>query len=355
MFRFTTPAAFSREVARLDSAIPRLSDLQIRLRLVRLTSMVRDEHTSAAALPQPAVRLPFDVLWMDDGPYIVTTTASLRGLLGSRITAIDGHPIAAIADTLRQYIPHEGEIGFRRQAEHALVFPDVLHWLDLARDTVYVMLDVAQPGRTQARVGIRSLAAGQYAPASRPGGEPAYRQRPGEKYWFTLLPDQVLFIKYNQCRDGAAFRSMSDSIARMLDTGRVNRVVVDLRDNEGGDDYVIRPLLAALESHPALVDNKRVFAIIGRSTASSGLSAAHDLRSRAHATLVGEPSGPNRFGNTRSFELPYSRIVVVYATTEHQTDAGPAPTLQPDVFVGPTPAAIVAGRDPALDWIRSHP
>jgi hypothetical protein len=354
MFRFTTPAAFAREVARLDSAIPRLSDLQIRLRFVRLTSMLRDEHTGAGALPQPAVRLPLEVLWMDDGPYVVAAAAELRGIVGARIIAIDGHPIPEIADTLRAFIPHESEIGFRRQAEHALVFTEVLRGLDFVRDTSGATLDVAQAGGRQTRVAIRAVPLSRYTAAARAGGEPTYRQRPGEKYWFTLLSDGVLFIKYNQCRDGAAFRSMSDSIARTLDSGRVTSVVVDLRDNGGGDDYVIRPLLSVLETHAALARAKRVFAIIGRATASSGLSAAHDLRARANATLVGEPSGPNRFGNVQTFTLPYSGMLVMYATTEHQTDAGPAPTLQPDVVVAPTPQAIVAGRDVALEWIRSH-
>ena len=130
--------------------------------------------------------------------------------------------------------------------------------------------------------------------------------------------------------------------------------MVDLRENGGGDDYVIRPLLSVLEAHAALVGAKHVFAIIGRATASSGLSAAHDLRARANATLVGEPSGPNRFGEVRTFALPYSGMLIMYASKEHQTDAGPAPTLQPDVIVAPTPEAIVAGRDTALEWIRSH-
>lgn len=354
MFRFTTPAAFAREVARLDSAIPHLSDLQIRLRFVRLTSMVRDEHT-AVALPQPSVRLPFDVLWMDDGPYIVAATAPLHELLGARIVAIDEQSMSAIADTLRAYIPHESEIGFRRQAEHALVFPEVLHGLGYARDTSRVMLEVVRPNGIRTRFEARAVTLDDYHPAARPGGEPAYRQRLEEKYWFTLFADGVLFIKYNQCRDRAAFRAMSDGIERTLDSSRVTHVVVDLRDNGGGDDNVIEPLLAVLEAHAAVVRRKRVFAIIGRSTASSGLSAAHALRDRASATLVGEPSGPNRFGNVRSFRLPYSGMLVMYATTEHQSDAGPAPTLQPDVLIAPTPEAVMAGRDVALEWIRARP
>jgi hypothetical protein len=317
--------------------------------------MVRDEHTAADVLPQPAVRLPFDVLWMDDGPYIVAATAPLHELLGARIAAIDEHSMSAIADTLRAYIPHESEIGFRRQAEHALLFPEVLHGIGSARDTARVTLEVVRPNGLHMRVETRAVPLGDYSPAARPGGEPPYRQRPEEKYWFTLLSDGLLFIKYNQCRDAAAFRAMSDSIARTLDTSRVTRIVVDLRDNGGGDDYVIHPLLTVLEAHAALVHTKRVFAVIGRSTASSGLSAAHDLRDRAGATLVGEASGPNRFGNARTFRLPYSGMLVMYATKEHQADAGPAPTLNPDILIAPTPEAVVAGRDLALEWIRSQP
>jgi hypothetical protein len=86
---------------------------------------------------------------MDDGPYVVAAATQLRGIVGARILAIDGHPLAAIADTLRQFIPHESEIGFRRQAEHALVFPEVLQGLDFMRDTSGATLDVAQPGGAQ--------------------------------------------------------------------------------------------------------------------------------------------------------------------------------------------------------------
>jgi hypothetical protein len=103
------------------------------------------------------------------------------------------------------------------------------------------------------------------------------------------------------------------------------------------------------------VRTRQVFAIIGRSTASSGLSAAHELHDRVSATLVGEASGPNRFGDVRSFGLPYSGMLVMYATKEHQADAGPAPTLNPDILIAPTPEAVVAGRDLALEWIRSQP
>ena len=46
-FKYVTPEAFARAVAEVDSAIPHLTDRQIRWRLMRLTALVRDGHTNA--------------------------------------------------------------------------------------------------------------------------------------------------------------------------------------------------------------------------------------------------------------------------------------------------------------------
>lgn len=177
MYRYTTHEAFARGVAELDSAIPSLTDMQIRLRFLRLTAMVRDEHTGAIALPQPAVRLPIETLWTDDGPYIVAASAHFTALLGQRIVGIDDHPIEAVADTLRVYIPHESEIGFRRQAERGIVATEALRDLGLAMDTTRVTLEVETRSGARSRVELPAVAWGAYTPAPPPGGEPPYRRR----------------------------------------------------------------------------------------------------------------------------------------------------------------------------------
>lgn len=355
MYRYTTREAFARGVAELDSAIPSLTDMQIRLRFLRLTAMVRDEHTGAIALPQPAVRLPIETLWMDDGPYIVAASAPFTALLGQRIVGIDDHPMEAVADTLRMYIPHESEVGFRRQAERGIVATEALHDLGLAMDTTRVTLEVETRSSARSRVELPAVAWSAYTPAPPPGGEPPYRRRLDEKYWFAFLPEsRTMFIKYNECRDSADFRRMMDSVALVLDSGHVARVVVDLRNNGGGDDRVINPLIEALRARPAINRPNTLYAIIGRETASSGLSAANDLRAKTHATILGEPAGPNGFGDKHSFRLPYSKLKVEYATKDFHSGNDPAPTLYPDVNVPPTPESIVAGRDPVMEWILAR-
>jgi Peptidase family S41. len=351
-FRNVTRERFAQEVAALDSAIPHLTDLQVRLRLLRLSAMLRDEHTTADVLPQPATRLPLEFLWMDDGPYVVAASARYALLRGYRVVAVDGHPMEAVGDTLRAYIPHESESGFRRQAEQALVFTEALRALGFTPDSTRVGLAVESPDGVSSQTTVAAVPLGGYVPTPPPGGEPLYRQRPGEKYWFAVMPDRrTMFIKYNECRDSTAFRMMVDTIRRALDSGAVARVIVDLRSNRGGDDRVIAPLIAAIRAHPAIDQPRTLFGIIGRSTASSGLSAAHDLREKAHATLVGEAAGPNGFGNRHSFRLPYSKMAVYYATKDYHEGREPGPTLRPDVSVPPTPQSMAAGRDPVIDWI----
>ena len=351
-FRNVPRERFAQEVAALEPAIPHLTDLQVRLRMLRLSAMLRDEHTTADVLPQPATRLPVEFLWMDDGPYIVAASAPYTSLRGHRVIAIGGQPLAAVGDTLRAYIPHESESGFRRQAEQALVFTEAVRAFGFASDSTRVELAVESPEGVQSQTTVAAVPLGGYVPAPPPGGDPLYRQRSGEKYWFAVMPDsRTLFIKYNECRDSTAFRTMVDTIRRVLDSGAVARVVVDLRSNGGGDDRVIAPLIAAIRAHPAINQPRTLFGIIGRSTASSGLSAAHDLREKARATLIGEAAGPNGFGNRHSFRLPYSKMAVYYATKDYHDGSEPSPTLRPDVSVPPTPQSMAAGRDPAIDWM----
>src|SRR5689334_22120299 len=68
-----------------------------------------------------------------------------------------------------------------------------------------------------------------------------------------------------------SFADFTRSVVAGLDG--VERLVIDLRLNGGGDSRVIAPLLAAIQARPAL----RVFALIGRHTFSSGLMNAIQL------------------------------------------------------------------------------
>lgn len=355
-YKYVTADAFARAVAEVDSVIPRLTDTQIRWRFMRLTALVRDGHTNAQ-IPMYAQRLPITTLWADDGPYITGASPEYASLLGQRIVRINGHAISAVADTIRLYLPHENEMGFRTRAGFILFYPGAQYDVGLSRDSMQATLEVEGRQGRRTTVTVPVVPRVGFAPAPPPSGEPLYRQRLTEKYWLSHLADaKTVFVKYNQCRDPADFRALTDSVLRLLDTG-ATRLVVDLRNNSGGSSRVIQPLIEAIHSRPAINQPGALYAIIGRATFSSGMAAAHDFRTKTKATIVGEPIGerPNTFGELRRFTLPNSKIEVTYSTRFFRLVDGEPDAFMPDVSVPPTPESLVEGRDPVMEWILARP
>lgn len=352
-FAQVSESVFTREAKALETAVPGLTDDQIRLRIARLVALVRDVHT-AAPLPAYTLRMPFTIYWFESGPVIVNASADHLALVGARITRVNGYDLRTVADTLRLYLSNENEFGFWLRAGQLLLRPQALRDVGLGGDSTSTTFELERNGVTSTAV-VAGVATAGFRTAAR--DEPLYRQRPGEKYWWSYLPDErTLFVKYNQCRDPDDFKRMTDSIASAIDARRPLRVVVDLRDNGGGRSDVIAPLIDALKRRPDVNRPDALYVVIGRATLSSGLFAAVDLKKNTRATLIGEPTGehPNHYGELRTFALPNSKMDITYSTKFHVLVDRNAEAYAPDVLVPPAPDAYLRGVDPALEWILAH-
>ena len=133
------------------------------------------------------------------------------------------------------------------------------------------------------------------------------------EYWFRYYPEQkLLFFKYNRCRerDDLSFASFAADLFRTLDAEDIDHLVVDLRDNPGGNSEVWRPFLNGLNTRYASLRARnpsfRFYGLISRFTHSSGIFAAQEIKRFPGALLVGEGTGgnPEHFGNIVSFRLP---------------------------------------------------
>jgi len=188
---------------------------------------------------------------------------------------------------------------------------------------------------------------------------PLYRQRPEENYWFHAdAAAGLVYVKYNRCRNGPEpMSAFAPRVLAEVDRLAPRALVVDVRDNAGGDSSVIDPLLAGLRARQGIAGAGRLFTIIGRRTFSSGLLNAITLKRDLGAVLVGEPTGgkPNSYGEVLSFTLPNSGLPVSYSTRLFRVLPPPEdpPWLTPDLRVTLTTADYLAGRDPVLETILS--
>jgi C-terminal processing protease CtpA/Prc len=129
----------------------------------------------------------------------------------------------------------------------------------------------------------------------------------------------------------------------------VRGVIVDLRNNPGGDNHTYVDLLGALIR---LSKTKRVVVIISRVTFSAAENFAVDVERRARPVFVGEPSGgsPNLYGDTTPTSLPAAGVTLRVATIYWQksTPNDPRIAIDPRVPVALSSSDFFAGRDPVL-------
>ncbi len=143
-----------------------------------------------------------------------------------------------------------------------------------------------------------------------------------------------------------------------VDSAAVNRVVLDLRLNRGGDGTLNRPLLLSLIRSPKLEGPGRLFVLIGRSTFSAAQFLVHDLEQYTDAVFVGEPTAgkPNSYGDSRRITLPNSGVTV-RASIYYWQRGHPLDTRRwkgPDVAAELTSRDYRANLDPAMREVLAY-
>jgi hypothetical protein len=363
----TRPSAWDIAAARLESEVPRLRNGQIIIGMAQLVAMLHDDETQVLLPPAPVYL--FAATWLGGDLYLAALPAADRGLLGARIVALGGHPIGVVLGRLRAEIDYQDpglaralEIGFdaiTTQQPGYLNDADLLSWLGLTRTPDRTTLTVMTPsGR------IRQLPLVSFGPGggtSRPAPvayapRPLYEQHDNEPYWLTVLSaSHAVYLRYSRCLDDGGFQKLA---ARALALMRANpdyRLIVDLRNNPGGDSEPFMALINGIAADPAIDRPGRVFGLVNGLTDSSASVDAYNLSTNTRAMLIGQPAADpiDEFGDDSGLlRLPYYGIVVQYTT--EVVNSSQARLGIPAVTVAPTVQDLLTGADPVLAEALSY-
>jgi hypothetical protein len=343
----------------LEADIPKLSDAEIVLALMRVIASANVAHNH---VQNPIglgffARLPLEFHWYSDGLAVVAASPEYSNALGAHVVSIGGKTPDQLLPELAPYLAHENEQWLQEITGGFIRSIAVLsHFglLDADGNVVFTMqkgnaapftLSV-KPG--DPRVKRQSLAEGLNIRM------PLFLSQTDKYYWHQYLDDsKTLFIQYNVCDNDPkmSFRDFANQVLADADSHTVQRVVIDLRLNSGGNSSIIRPLMSGLESRLTKVGH--VYVLIGAGTFSSGLDNAMDLQHSLHATLVGEPTGgkPSGYGEVKTLTLPNSHLVVRYTSKRFGSKSDDRPALPPELAAPRTLNDTLTGRDPALEAV----
>ncbi len=153
--------------------------------------------------------------------------------------------------------------------------------------------------------------------------------------------------------------SFSERLFKFVNGNEVEKLVIDVRWNNGGNYFLSTLLLHGIIRNEKINQRGKLFVIIGRRVFSAAQTTATFIERHANAVFVGEPTGssPNFVGDENPITLPYSKIVanvsdLFWQTTWPQDNRT---WIAPQIYVPPTFAAYRANRDPALEAILNYP
>ncbi|HLI65329.1 MAG TPA: S41 family peptidase [Caulobacteraceae bacterium] len=357
-FHFTSQAAFQAAVADLDRRLDGLDGDQSSVGLEQLARMIGDGHTGFHTPEAFEAQLPIKVQHFGDEVRIVEAAPGAEPLLGQRLVAINGAPIAEVNRRLLTVTPADEGMGVRQGvADRRMTLGLYLHGLGITPTRGSARLTVAgDDGRTSEVDLVPTIARAGEAWTSVQATTPLMRQHENDPMWCATPAPGVLYCDFRSYQGLAGpAATMRAEIART----HPDKLVIDMRQNGGGDFNVgLRNVVDPIRDDPTVNRKGHLFVLIGPMTFSAGMSNSAHFRQRTAAILVGEPIGerPNSYQENRELTLPNSHLVLSYSTRFYESAPGdPANEIRPDVEV-PTPwDAYKAGRDPVLEWVIAQP
>lgn len=359
-FHYVSREKFKSEVAALERQLDHLDGDGVYVGLDRLANMIGDGHTYVM-LPPDSADFPIDFRWIGGEYRVVAVAPGNEKALGSRVVKIQDTPIARARELLRQVTPADETVSLAdHRIEDFLSTGILLHGLGVIADRNVARYTLADASGRNSTLEIRAMPMEQrmkveWIDAAKQ--RPLYRQRPGESFWYSYLPEsKTVYCNFRGYDD---LEKNAEGLFKKISEEKPDKLVIDLRQNGGGDykkgqEYLIEPIrrLASINKKGHL------FVIVGPYTFSAAMSNASHFRYQTAAILVGEPIGekPNSYQEARQSNLPNSHLMLHYSTQFYKFVESGENLIRPDHEIVPSWKDYKEGRDPVLQWIlKYHP
>jgi tetratricopeptide (TPR) repeat protein len=332
LFHTITPAQFDAAVKRLHERIPNLARHEIIVEMARIVATVGDGHTNIAPTRDAKIgfrALPVKFYLFKDGLFVRAAKSENAELVGARVVKIGNLTAEEAITRAGEIIGRDNEMDIRFFAPHLLSMPEILHALKIAVTMESIPLVVKQRDGKQQTVALKPIGTAELLPPDtdttwlgkegwvdmRDGATaplPLWLKNPNDKFWFEMLPaSRTIYVQINQVgnKENETLEAFAKRLFAFVETNGVEKMILDLRLNRGGNGTLLKPLL--LEIIKSKVNQPgKLFTIMGRSTWSAAQFLLNDLEKYTNAIFVGEPSGSkgNIFGDSRKITLPNSGI-----------------------------------------------
>jgi Peptidase family S41 len=350
-------AEFDGEIAALDKRVDTANGDEMYVGLQQIAKSIGDGHTGINAPPDRRA-LPIELMRFGEVFRITAAGPGLDNLIGTRVVEIGHLPIREVWARALTLAPRN-ELPELREG-NALAYLSrgyALHGLDVIPSRDHAVFTLADDTGRTFDVDITGLKPGENVAMKSGFSSAALRlQKPDEPFWCVPLPKaQAVYCAWHSYQD---LKTEAAAMFALLDSAKPRKLVIDMRDNGGGDNTVgYAELVKPIEARADLNVRGRLYVLVGPLTFSAAMNNAAQFQDETKAILVGQTIGerPNSYQEPRQFRLPNSHLVVRASTLWYAFRKNGPNVVAPEHEIIPTWDDLKNGRDPALDWVLDQP
>jgi C-terminal processing protease CtpA/Prc len=401
LYAHTDKKYFTSQVDRLKNEITdSMNSFDFWMRLAPIINELKDGHTSISPNYEDVgiylkkfnsgqiLYLPFSVFIVDSIVYLreIYGNKSISIKPGSIIKSINGHSSSEILVKLIGYKSGESFEYRMSYVQRTFLWDYPIFYPSKNYEIVYFEDGILKTSELE---GIKDSETEIYS-------RKIFPELPD--YNFKIIDDNVGLLEYNSCTNLDKFRSFLDSTFSIIKSKGISNLVIDLRNNGGGNSDLNELLLTYLYSKPfksyslcevnvtedirglndyftqfkhdttitfdTYKENKpvnkllfkgNVYLLTSIYTFSSGSQCAMLFKDYDVGTIVGQETGglPSGFGDSFSFKLPYSVLnaSVSYKYFIRPSGKNDGKGVLPDVLIQPTINDLLNNRDLEMDYV----
>lgn len=358
-FSIITKEEFEERVSTLEQNVDKMDNYQVFSELGKIIASIKDAHTMTNYVD--GKKYPLDFYVINDDMYILNADKSLTDMMYSKIISVDGISIDIIKDELKQQIAYENESWLKLLLGNYFI-PSYIYGAGIEKNAASHNFRVEKDGELKEfEVPVLNFEDTIDFYDDKSGDKMLGKFERYYDYKY-LQKDKALYFEYNVCADMDAlkFKDFNDSMFKDIEANEIEKVIVDLRGNTGGNSEILNPFTERLKSYIESNSDVKVYVLVGRKTMSSGMFAIFRIRDAVpDAVCVGEPTGGaiDCYGDVKVFYLPNSQLPVQYSTKYFEFsktfkyEINGNNTYTPDVLLSPSIDDFVNINDVVLNYV----
>lgn len=366
---------FDKAVEKLYVKIPKMKDHEIKVAIAEIVALFGYGHTTLSLIAWNFNQnvnfhqLPLNMYWFKDGVYVQGGHKDYKKAIGARVIKIGKMSILDALEAIKPVVSAENDQFFKAFGLHYLTIPEILNAKGVIEDISNVNITLKKdgqlftlnvtPGKSKKFPGVYGLIQTHedWLDARSLSETPYWLKNLNKRYYFEYLAsNKTVYVRQSSVfHDIERIDDFYERVFKFVEENEVERLVIDLRLNAGGDNFNNKAVITGLIKSEKINQTGKLFVILGRRTFSAAQNLVNEIENYTNAIFVGEPTAENVnfFGDARSETLPNSKLQIrlSFAWWQDKNPWDKRPWTAPSIAVELKFADYIKNYDPILNTI----